>query len=161
MKAHDPGESSKREPGVESSPALKFCGHRLSESHSVMLAQPLRNQHHEDEIVVRTPKSADSKSSFGTFVSKTVSRRGGCRVYRKEGLDPQLLQRNVLRRAKDSHRGEKIESRSTKSITPSAPLQSNACSTSGCTMMPRRSRQPEPPPEIVTKPSRAITIWMA
>lgn len=37
MKADDPRKTSKREPWVESSPPLEFCGHCLLESHRVML----------------------------------------------------------------------------------------------------------------------------
>jgi len=51
-----------------------------------------------------------------------------------------------------------LDSGSTNSITPIAPLQSNECSTSGRTTRPRLSRQPSCSPQMATRPSSAMTI---
>jgi len=54
-----------------------------------------------------------------------------------------------------------LDSGSTNTITPIAPLQSNECSASGRTMMPRLSRHALFGPQMAMRPSSAMTIWIA
>ena len=51
-----------------------------------------------------------------------------------------------------------LDSGSTNTITPKAPLQSKECSASGRTTMPRASRHSPSLPLMATHPSSAMTI---
>jgi hypothetical protein len=104
MQANDPRKASHGVPGVQPPPPLEFCGHRRSESHRVMLSQPLRANLAGSEIAVRTPAApvitaADCAPVVWSAHGKrgsTLSRGGSSEGLRRSCLVQEATVKKVL-----------------------------------------------------------------